>query len=39
MWDEKKFFEDYKEEADQIKPDAAYVERLKQQTSFGFFRK
>lgn len=33
MWDEKKFFKDYKEEADQIKPDAAFVERLKQQTN------
>lgn len=33
MWDEKKFFKDYKEEADQIKPDASFVERLKQQTN------
>lgn len=30
MWDEKKFFEDYVEESEKIKPDEQFVEQLKQ---------
>lgn len=30
MWDEKKFFEDYVEESEKIKPDERFVEQLKQ---------
>lgn len=29
MWDEKKFFEDYVEESEKIKPDDRFVERMK----------
>lgn len=30
MWDEEKFFKDFAEATDQIKPDAAFVEQLKE---------
>lgn len=30
MWDEKKFFEDFVKESDEIKPDKVFVQRMKQ---------
>ena len=30
MWDEEKFFKDFAEATDRIKPDAAFVEQLKE---------
>lgn len=33
MWDEKKFFEDFAKEADQVKPDAEFVNNLKEKVS------
>lgn len=33
MWDEKKFFKDYVEEAERIKPDGAFLEQLKNKTN------
>ena len=33
MWDEEKFFKDYRSQTDRVKPDKDFVERLKQQTN------
>ena len=33
MWDEKKFFEDFSKETDQINPDEEFIKSLKTMTS------